>query len=389
MVTCSRRMADTPPFAGQVVTFVGALARLTRRERTALVERQHGRVQASVTRNTTLIVLGEDAAALADRATLSETVPDERRLADARRLNTKHPGRVRIVKAAEFYQAAGIDAPAGAPGVLYSSRTIRGLYPALRDDRLRYLERWGLIRVVRGAGHDRLYSFSDLATLRGASAELAKGASFRAVVRGLVAERQGQLPLDFQPLTGDAQPAKVVALRPRQRAHPGKQGLDSLPSLPPSEQASDLASRYFAEGAELDTGDEEQRDAAMTAYRRALALDPGMTAALVNLANVHYARDEIVEAEALYEKACAIDPTCFEGHFNLGNVHHDTGRFELAVRCYTKALRLDPAYAEAHFYLAVTLEKLGRSGEARPHWVAYQKLAPNGEWVELAREFSD
>jgi hypothetical protein len=35
------------------------------------------------------------------------------------------------------------------------------------------------------------------------------------------------------------------------------------------------------------------------------------------------------------------------------------------------------------------LEKLGRSGEARPHWLAYQRLAPQGEWVELAREFSD
>ena len=115
----------------------------------------------------------------------------------------------------------------------------------------------------------------------------------------------------------------------------------------------------------------------MTAYRRALALDPAMTAALVNLANIHYAQDQTVEAEALYEKALAIDPTCFEAHFNLGNVCHDTGRFERAARCYQQALALDPAYADAHFYLAVTLEKLGRSADARPHWLAYQKLAPD------------
>jgi hypothetical protein len=37
----------------------------------------------------------------------------------------------------------------------------------------------------------------------------------------------------------------------------------------------------------------------------------------------------------------------------------------------------------------VTLEKMGRSAEARVHWRAYQHLAPTGEWVELAREFSD
>ena len=66
----------------------------------------------------------------------------------------------------------------------------------------------------------------------------------------------------------------------------------------------------------------------MAAYRQAAALDPRMTAALVNLANIHYARDRAVEAEALYEKALAIEPASFEAQYNLGNVLHDSGRFE-------------------------------------------------------------
>jgi hypothetical protein len=37
----------------------------------------------------------------------------------------------------------------------------------------------------------------------------------------------------------------------------------------------------------------------------------------------------------------------------------------------------------------VTLEKSGQSQEARPHWRAYQQLAPTGELVDLAKEFSD
>ena len=45
--------------------------------------------------------------------------------------------------------------------------------------------------------------------------------------------------------------------------------------------------------------------------------------------------------------------------------------------------------ADAHFYLAVTLEKMGQSEESKAHWRAYQRLAPNGEWVDLAREFSE
>ncbi len=52
-------------------------------------------------------------------------------------------------------------------------------------------------------------------------------------------------------------------------------------------------------------------------------------------------------------------------------------------------MRLNPDYAEAHFYLAVTLEKLGRPQQARGHWGRYRELAPDGEWVQLAREFAE
>ncbi len=378
-------MTDTPPLAGQVVVFAGTLARLSRRDATARVNAQHGRAAVAVTRDTTLLVVGEEVAEALDAGAAAAPL-DMRRLAEADRWNARHPGRVRIVRADEFYRLAGLDDADGLQtgSALYSARTIRGLYPALREDWLRYLERWGLIRAVPGARQERHYAFADLAVLRQASAELAHGVPFRAVVRNLVAERQGQLTLDFQ-ASGETTPAKVISLPARE---PRTAAVSSASR--PDEQALELATAYFAEGADLDSGDDpEQRDAAMDAYRRALALDPAMTAALVNLANVHYARDQIVEAEALYEKTLGIDAGCFEAHYNLGNVYHDTGRYELAAGCYQQALSLDPAYADAHFYLAVTLEKLGRSAEARPHWIAYQKLAPAGEWVALAREFSE
>ena len=95
------------------------------------------------------------------------------------------------------------------------------------------------------------------------------------------------------------------------------------------------------------------------------------------------------EAQALYERAIDLAPGYYEAHFNLANVLHDTGRLELAVLWYRDALAVNPSCAEAHFYLAVTLEKIGKSGDARLHWRAYQDLAPDGEWADLAREFSD
>ncbi len=309
-------------------------------------------------------------------------------------------------------------APTGEPAgsssadqTLYGSRAIRELYPGLREDRLRYLERWGVIRPVRVGGGERFYAFADLAPLRQASAELARGVPFRSVVRDLRGMRQrqlaeapgAQLSFDFQP-SRETTPAKVIALTVRPAASPagdrptgpsgaGPSGAEAL-TLAPAPRAGDphrleRAAACFAEGAALDSGDPSRDEAAMAAYRQAAALDPTMTAALVNLANIHYARDRAVEAEALYDKALALDPASFEAQYNLGNVLHDSGRFEAAARCYRGALAIDPAYADAHFYLAVTLEKLGRSSDAKPHWVAYRRLAPTGEWVELAREFSE
>ena len=68
---------------------------------------------------------------------------------------------------------------------------------------------------------------------------------------------------------------------------------------------------------------------------------------------------------------------------------HDASRFEQAAASYAAALELDAGHADAHFYRAVTLEKLERSAEARPHWEAYRRLAPAGAWAELAREFTE
>jgi tetratricopeptide (TPR) repeat protein len=265
----------------------------------------------------------------------------------------------------------------------YSPRAIRTMYPRVRDDHLRYLQKWGLVHP----SHERdetTYSFADLVVIRQAAAELERGATFHAVVRSLVAERAGQLAFDFRPRT-ETPPARVVKLAPRALR-------TTVPQRPPhvvSAHDAQLAERSFLEGAALDTGEDADQQRAMAAYRRALAYDPTLVPAIINLGNIRYARNEIAEAQALYEQATRLDPSSFEALFNLGNVHHDAGHFLEAAQYYEQALLIDKDYADAYFYLAVTLEKLGRSADARPHWRAYQRLAPNGEWVELAKEFGE
>ena len=266
----------------------------------------------------------------------------------------------------------------GAPAL--SRRQLLERYTHLREDQLRYMQKWGLIRPSHRAHGETFFAFPDLTVIREADDNLANGASFRAVLRNLLASHRGQLAFDFRI---EAQPAKVLQLR-----RPEPPPMAALMEAQPIDRSSS-AEQYFTAASILDNGDPTNFESAAAAYRRALEIDPYLVPALINLANIHYARDQIIEAQALYERAITLEGDVFESHFNLGNIFHDLGRYVEAQRCYRDALRLNPTFADAHFYLAVTLEKNGQSSEARPHWRAYQQLAPNGEWVHLAKEFSD
>jgi len=276
-------------------------------------------------------------------------------------------------------------------------RDLLARYGSVREDRLRCLVKCGVLHPVLRTNADTFFAFPDVATVKQVSEELERGASFRGIVRAMIASRQGQLELDFRI---EAAPAKIISLRRHSAggaARPGVTAPMPMPrapvapaaSLAPQADARATAEEYFRAGSALDDGDESRAKDAAAAYRKALEFDPQLVAALINLANIHYAHDELAEAQALYERAIGFESDFFEAHFNLGNIHHDLGRFPEALSCYREALRLNPRYAEAHFYLAVTFEKMGLSQEARPHWRAYQQLAPQGEWVELAREFSE
>jgi tetratricopeptide (TPR) repeat protein len=284
----------------------------------------------------------------------------------------------------------------------YTPRDVRNLYPSITENHLRYLQKWGLIRggAPQGDRDARLYSFGDLLTIKHVAGEIERGIPLRVILRGLLAERQGQLELDFHGHASDVPRAKVVALEGHKARATGQATRSinpgaaasrdaSLAGFPFSDPQAALAAKYFIEGSRLDDGEGRNMEEAAASYRKALVIDPDLVPAIVNLANIHYARDELIEAQALYERAINLDPDCFEAHFNLGNIHHDLGRFEDALHCYRGAVKLNPGYADAHFYLAVTLEKAGHSPEAKVHWRTYQNLAPNGEWVELAREFSE
>ncbi|RPI53782.1 MAG: tetratricopeptide repeat protein [Acidobacteria bacterium] len=355
------------PLADQVVVFTGKLSSLGRKEAQALVIRLGGSSADEVTARTTLVVVGAEGSPASEKS---------EKLRKAEDLG------VRVVSENDFCRMAGMQPPEDLKQQYYGQRDLLSMYPGLRQDHLRYLQKWGLIRPVMRTRTETYFPFADLLLIRQVSADL-ESAPFRAIVRSLQAERSGQLTFDFRI---DAEPARIIKLT---RAKPKETGKDAAKDvMAPMSGPQTLAEEYFIKGSALDM-DEARHNTAATWYRKALEIDPYLVPAIINLANIHYGKDELAEAQALYERAIGLDPDFFEAHFNLGNIYHDLGRFQEAASCYRTALRLNGQYADAHFYLAITLEKTGHSAEAKPHWRAYQLLSPNGEWVELAREFSE
>ncbi len=441
MPSPSSELPDPQTLAGQLVVFTGKLSSLGRRDARVLVVRLGGAVADDVTAKTTMLVVGDEgfgpvagsgedaslsndpsqvvsgtrsvsekcehapsrpappakkgrnscrfparSALLGARGALLKRAPSRTReksnkLKRAEELNAQQEIKIQILSETDFCRLVGVQTPDALKRQYHAMRDLMARYRALREDHLRYLVKYGVIRPVLRTNADTFFAFSDLPAIKQANDELGQGVSFRSIVRALMASRHGQLAFDFRL---DAAPARVLELR-RAASRPE---IRAEVAAPPAHD-SELAEGCFRAASLLDDGDESKQEEAAAAYRKSLELDPYLVAALINLANIHYSRDELAEAQALYERAIGLESDFFEAHFNLGNIYHDLARFGEAQACYRQALRLNPLYADAHFYLAVTFEKMGLSPEAHPHWRAYQQLAPNGEWVELAREFSE
>jgi tetratricopeptide (TPR) repeat protein len=148
-----------------------------------------------------------------------------------------------------------------------------------------------------------------------------------------------------------------------------------------AEPAPDTERRLSAEewyeiGCEFETSDPAR---AREAYEHALALDPLMADAHVNLGRVLHVAGERGRAEPHYRQAVKLDPDDPTPHFNLGVLFEEVGRKEEAVLAYRQAIVRDPDFADAHCNLGLLLESLGRRQEAFRHLMTARQLNESEE----------
>lgn len=110
-------------------------------------------------------------------------------------------------------------------------------------------------------------------------------------------------------------------------------------------------------------GKRYQRDGdlanALTAYRRAVELNPDYAEARMALGIQFMASGNYDEAVTQFEATAALVPTLVPAHLNLGDAYRAKRRFQDAKREFDKALRMQAELPEAHYDLALMYMSAG------------------------------
>jgi tetratricopeptide (TPR) repeat protein len=254
------------------------------------------------------------------------------------------------------------------------------------ERRIREWVRSGLCRPLR-QGRRYAFSFQDLVVLRAAKALLDGGvpaARIRRAIAALARDLPEGSSLSGLRIFADGRDVAVGVAGERWQPATGQTlfefEVDQLAQLleqkraAPRTAASDPAA--LAREAFEDALGLEDRDpaAAAAAYGRALALDPMLADAYVNLGRLRHQEGDAGEAARLYRLALERSPDDAVLHFNLALALEDTHGADAAIAHYQRALALDPEFADAHYNVAGLYEQSGRGTDAFRHYRAYKRL---------------
>lgn len=242
----------------------------------------------------------------------------------------------------------------------------------------------GFVVPTRGRRNEWRFTFQDLMLLRTAHALQASKIPPRKIVRSL-ARLKATLPQEL-PLTGlriTAIGADVAVRSPQGQwqADSGQLLMDfdvtpeggsvvilARETTPPPAPG---APAWFERGLALEATDAA---AAEAAYRQALALEPGLEAAYLNLGAMLSDAGRYDELRALSDDAVRHCPGSALIHFNGAVALDHLECLPEAMASYERSLALDPTLADAHYNLGRLREQIGDKRGALRHFSAYRRL---------------
>jgi len=388
------------------VSFTGTLASMTHEQAHALVEQNGGSATHHVSKQTTMLVVGEEGWPLE---------PDGHPSIKLQQVTQwQHEGiPVRVIGESDWLRLLGLDDRCREVHTLYT--------PAMLSQSLnvpigtiRRWERLGLIRPIRKVFRLPYFDFAEAAGVRRLSELLAAGITppqleasltkLRTVLpgldrplaqlnllaqdarllvrdaRGLLEPTTGQRCFDFlSPALADDHSASVVGVSQSLNGHAPSAGVTAVDS-----RTSWSADQWFADGCRLL--DDHETASAVEAFRLALMSRPGAPEINFHLAEALFRAGNGDGALERYYAAAEADHNYLEAWTQIGCIHAARGESTAALDAFRIALSVHPDYPDAHWHAADVLMQLGRNDEAAAHWRKYLEFDSRGAWAEEARQ---
>jgi choline-sulfatase len=114
--------------------------------------------------------------------------------------------------------------------------------------------------------------------------------------------------------------------------------------------------------------DDDDIEAAVGFYQRALEVDDHCAKAWVGIGNARHGENEEELAVEAFKSAAALDPVAIEAHYNLGVVYERLNKPALAERAYAAALKVDPLHVLTLVNLGNVYERAGKPEEAEKRY---------------------
>lgn len=396
-------LPDSPPLQGERVAFTGTLASMTHRDARGIVEDNGGQFSAHVSRQLTMLVVGEEGWPLEADGQISQKLQHafELQLAGCE---------IRVLKESEWLHLVGLAERQRDVHRLHTPATLGQLLD-VPVAQIRRWERLGLIQAAKRVHRLPYFDYNEVAGAR-RLAELLNAGVSRAEIETNLARLKQWLPGIDRPLVQldllerdnrlvIRDEFGIIEPDTRQRLFDFEDQPAGEPSPADDDDEADIldfpdhlstvddrsgwtAEDWFAEGCRLSECASPSQ--AQEAFRMSLMLDPQQPEAHFHLAEALYRAGNRHGAVERYYVAVENDRDYIEAWTQLGCLLDELGQVDDAEDAFRIALQAHPDYADACFHLADVLWRTGRAPEALDLWRRYLEQNDRGLWADTARQ---
>ncbi len=338
---------------GRSVALYGRFSGGQRDELQRRVVRARGSATRDLTRRSDVLVVGAEAARLAESGALQE------RLARAKALGVPVLG--------ERSFARTLDGAAPEPATLPLATALAPSGLSRADAEL--LAAFDLIGLDGEACR-----FGDAGVIRTAGELVSGGRSAADAVR-ILARARDMAPVGRHKIV--LTPSGEAALQ----WDDGRTTLEGQGVLPLDETSLD---DLFEAAAVAEA--EGELDEAARLYDLCGRADRSDAIAPYNYANIRLAQGARDEAAMAYQRSLGRDPRFIEARYNLAQALEAAGKHDAAEAELARVLKDDPDYADAVFNLAQLKMKAGAMAEAKALYERYLALGPPEDWAVTAKK---